>query len=135
MEGAGVWHELVLGTADVVVRRLALDGTEPARETLPLTAAADGTARAALPEGLEGLTSGPSTTARWGRPGADLGPLHQDAVGLSSCYIAQLRATVTYAVAPQRIVVGGGVLKTAGLLDAVRDSSHCSSAGRWPSTP
>jgi fructokinase len=70
---------------------------------------------------LEGLASGPSITARWGRPGTDLGSLHQDAVALSAYYIAQLLATVTYAVAPQRIVVGGGVLKTAGLLDAVRE--------------
>ncbi len=70
---------------------------------------------------LEGLASGPSITARWGRPGTDLGSLHQDAVTLSAYYIAHLLATVTYAVAPQRIVVGGGVLKTAGLLDAVRE--------------
>ena len=70
---------------------------------------------------LEGLVSGPSITARWGRPGTDLGPVQDDAVTLSAYYIAQLLATVTYAVSPQRIVVGGGVLKTPGLLDAVRE--------------
>lgn len=70
---------------------------------------------------LEGLASGPSIEARWGRPGMDLGSLREDAVALSSYYIAQLLATVTYAAAPQRIVVGGGVLKTPGLLDAVRE--------------
>ncbi|MFJ6000707.1 ROK family protein [Arthrobacter sp. NPDC092385] len=69
---------------------------------------------------LEGLASGPSVEARWGRPGTDLGPLRGGAVELSAYYIAQLLATVTYAAAPQRIVVGGGVLKTPGLLDAVR---------------
>ncbi|PPB49285.1 beta-mannosidase [Arthrobacter pityocampae] len=43
-------------TADVVVRRLTLDGTEIARESLPLSAAADGTARAALPAGLAAVS-------------------------------------------------------------------------------
>jgi fructokinase len=70
---------------------------------------------------LEGLASGPSIELRWGRPGPDLGHLRADAVELSSYYIAQLLATVTYAAAPQRIVVGGGVLMTPGLLDAVRE--------------
>ena len=70
---------------------------------------------------LEGLTSGPSLAARWGRPSNDLGPLLPRAVELSSYYIAQLLATVTYATAPQRIVAGGGVLKIPGLLDAVRE--------------
>lgn len=69
---------------------------------------------------LEGLASGPAITARWGRPGTDLGSARDAAMVLSAYYIAQLLATITYAVAPQRIVVGGGVLKTPGLLDAVR---------------
>jgi fructokinase len=70
---------------------------------------------------LEGLTSGPAVAARWGRPGPELRELRQDAIEFSSYYIAQLLATITYAAAPQRIVVGGGVLKTPGLLDAVRE--------------
>ncbi len=70
---------------------------------------------------LEGLASGPAIAARWGRPGDHLGVLRREAVNLSSYYIAQLLAAVTYAAAPQRIVVGGGVLKTPGLLDAVRE--------------
>jgi beta-mannosidase len=49
-DGLSAW------AADVVVRRLALDGTELARETLPLTAAADGTARALLPGGLTAVS-------------------------------------------------------------------------------
>ena len=43
-------------TADVVVRRLALDGTEVARETVHLVAEPDGTARAALPAGLSAVS-------------------------------------------------------------------------------
>ena len=70
---------------------------------------------------LEGLTSGPAVAARWGGQGPELGEQRQNAIELSSYYIAQLLATITYAAAPQRIVVGGGVLKTPGLLDAVRE--------------
>jgi beta-mannosidase len=43
-------------TADVVVRRLALDGTETSRETVSLTASADGTARAVLPAALAAVS-------------------------------------------------------------------------------
>ncbi len=70
---------------------------------------------------LEGLASGPAIEARWGRPATDLGPRQQDSVMMSSYYIAQLLATITYAAAPQRIIAGGGVMKTPGLLDAVRE--------------
>lgn len=70
---------------------------------------------------LEGLTSGPSIAARWGKPGHELGSLRAEAIAFSSYYIAQLLATVTYAAAPQRIIVGGGVLKTQGLFNAVRE--------------
>jgi len=69
---------------------------------------------------LEGLTSGPAVAGRWGRPGRDLGADLKREVDISSYYIAQLMATITYTVAPQRIVFGGGVSKTPGLLKAVR---------------
>ncbi|KNC18399.1 beta-mannosidase [Arthrobacter sp. RIT-PI-e] len=45
-DGLSAW------TADVVVRRFALDGTEVGRETIGLTAAPDGTARSVLPAAL-----------------------------------------------------------------------------------
>ncbi|THJ68560.1 ROK family protein [Arthrobacter echini] len=70
---------------------------------------------------LEGLVSGPAIEARWGKPGTDLGPRQQESVVLSGYYIAQLLATITYATAPQRIIAGGGVMKTPGLLDVVRE--------------
>ncbi|WAB84996.1 ROK family protein [Microcella daejeonensis] len=70
---------------------------------------------------VEGLASGPAIIARWGAsaselPAADLAAVH-DIVGY---YIAQLLSTVTYTVGTERIVLGGGVLRTPGLLDAVR---------------
>ena len=70
---------------------------------------------------LEGLASGPAVRARWGRPGEQLGALHAEAVPLLAHYLAQLLAAVTYTVAPERIILGGGVLKMPGLLQAARD--------------
>lgn len=70
----------------------------------------------------EGLASGPAVLGRWGRPGEalDAGAAAQ-AVPLLAYYLAQLLAAVTYAVAPDRIILGGGVLRIPGLLTAVRD--------------
>ena len=70
---------------------------------------------------LEGLVSGPAIRARWGRPGEQLGALRSEAVPLLAFYVAQLLAAVTYTVAPDRIVLGGGVLKLPGLLQASRE--------------
>lgn len=63
---------------------------------------------------LEGLAAGPAVQARWGRPavGAEV-----DMIG---SYVAQLAVVATLAVAPRRIVIGGGVAKTAGLLGSAR---------------
>ncbi len=72
---------------------------------------------------LEGLASGPSVTARWGRPGAELGELLNRAVEIEAHYLAQLVATLLYVLSPARIVLGGGVLGTPGLLEAVRARS------------
>lgn len=63
---------------------------------------------------LEGLAAGPAVQARWGRPAEGT---ERDII---ASYIAQLVVTITLAIAPSRIVIGGGVAKTEGLLDAVR---------------
>ena len=78
---------------------------------------------------LEGLASGPAVAARWGRPTT---ALHEDltaAVGLEAFYLGQLVATVTYAYRPDRVTLGGGVLKIPGLLDAVRGTAVREIAG------
>lgn len=69
---------------------------------------------------LEGLTSGPAIMKRWGSKDHNLGRSLAQSVELSAYYIAQLMATITYAVAPERIISGGGVMKTPGLIEAVR---------------
>jgi len=71
---------------------------------------------------LEGMASGPAILARWGRPGHDLGPLTERAVALEAHYLASGFRSIVYAVAPQRIILGGGVSELPGLLEAVRRS-------------
>lgn len=68
---------------------------------------------------LEGLASGPAVEARWGRAATDLAG--DEAVAeLESWYLAQLVADVVLILSPQRIVLGGGVMHLAGLLEFVQ---------------
>lgn len=78
---------------------------------------------------LEGLASGPALTARWGRPPRDLGGDLAAAVAIEASYLGQLLTTVTYAYRPDRVVLGGGVAKLPGLLDAVRSAAAAEVAG------
>lgn len=72
---------------------------------------------------LEGLAAGPALKRRWGRPAHELDEHLRLATEIESYYLAQLAAAVTYVLSPQRIVMGGGVMHLAGLLDAVRRST------------
>ncbi len=67
----------------------------------------------------EGLASGPAVEKRWNRRGETLPPDHP-AWQLEARYIAYAVANLIYAFSPQRIVLGGGVMQQAGLLDRVR---------------
>lgn len=70
---------------------------------------------------LEGLAAGPAIEQRWGRAGRDLGDLREPAVAIEAFYLGQLAAAVTLVLSPERIVLGGGVMKIPGLLEEVRD--------------
>lgn len=72
---------------------------------------------------FEGMAAGPAISARWGDRVANLHS-REEVWDLEARYIAQAFRTVTYVLAPQRIIVGGGVLQHDGLLDLVR--SHLS---------
>jgi fructokinase len=68
---------------------------------------------------LEGLASGEALRARTGTPASDLGD--DDPVWeLEAHYLAQGLVNVICTLSPQRLVVGGGVLRRARLLGAIR---------------
>jgi fructokinase len=70
---------------------------------------------------LEGLASGPAVLGRWGADTSSLSSEERDAAfEILGWYIAQLAATTAYTVGVDRFVVGGGVLKAPGLLEAAR---------------
>ena len=68
---------------------------------------------------LEGLASGESMRRRWGRPAERLDD--PSAWELEAEYVALAVLNLTYALSPERIVVGGGVAKHPALLPAVRE--------------
>ncbi|HZJ51396.1 MAG TPA: ROK family protein [Actinomycetota bacterium] len=70
---------------------------------------------------LEGMASGPALAARWGRPAEELsGGDLRDAVELEAFYLAAGLRNVIYTIAPERIVLGGGVSQMPGLLTRTR---------------
>ena len=68
---------------------------------------------------LEGLASGPAIMARWGASLSDLPPDHVGHAIIAD-YLAQFCQTLIALYSPQRIILGGGVLQTIGLLDNIR---------------
>lgn len=68
---------------------------------------------------LEGMASGPAIEARWGRRGEALSELTDQAVSLEAAYLASGFRNLVYALAPERMIVGGGVAGLPGLLAAV----------------
>lgn len=67
---------------------------------------------------LEGLASGTAIHARWGSSLSKLGPDHPGHEIIAS-YLAQACVNVRATLAPEKIVLGGGVIGTAGLLARV----------------
>ena len=68
---------------------------------------------------LEGMASGPAIEARWGRPAHGLGADTAHGVDLEARYLAAGFRNLVYVLAPQRIMLGGGVAKMPGLVAAV----------------
>lgn len=83
---------------------------------------------------LEGLAAGPSIIARWG---ASLSELPDDHIGHSviAWYLAQAAQTFQAILEPARIILGGGVMGTPGLLDRVRAEAANAAAGYFVGTP
>ncbi len=68
---------------------------------------------------LEGMAAGPAIGDRWGAPSAELGN-RPEVWNLEATYLAQALRTFTYVAAPERILLGGGVMQQDGLIDLVR---------------
>ncbi len=68
---------------------------------------------------LEGLASGPAVAGRWGKPAEQLPPDHP-AWSLEAHYLALALSTFIYTLSPQRIILGGGLMRQTGLLPLIR---------------
>lgn len=79
---------------------------------------------------LEGLASGSAIGARWGISAPELGPDHE-AWKLEARYLAMMVQNLVACYAPERIILGGGVMEQDFLLDMVRENYRNGSAGYW----
>ena len=68
---------------------------------------------------LEGLASGPAIEKRWGKSAREL-PTDHPAWGLQARYVALALANFVCTLSPGRIILGGGVMKQAGLFVQIR---------------
>lgn len=68
---------------------------------------------------FEGLASGPAIIKRWAAPLSALAGDHP-AHDITAFYLGHLVQTVRMTLAPHRIILGGGVMRTPGLLDRLR---------------
>lgn len=81
---------------------------------------------------LEGMAAGPALEARFGRP--ETWPGNDVVLEMAVHYLAQGMVALVYTVAPERIVVGGGVSRLPGLHERLRGRVATLLAG-YPETP
>jgi len=77
---------------------------------------------------LEGLAAGPAIKARWRQSLSELGS-PADKIELIASYLSQLAVTLVLLHMPDRLVFGGGVMKTPGLIEALRKATEQRLAG------
>ncbi|WP_298468406.1 ROK family protein [uncultured Erythrobacter sp.] len=80
---------------------------------------------------LEGLASGPAIKARWGASLSEL-PSDHIAHAIIADYLAQLAHSIVAMTAVEIIVLGGGVMRTHGLLERVNQSATELGAAYFP---
>lgn len=78
---------------------------------------------------LEGMAAGPALEARWKRPTRELGHLTEPAVAIEADYLGSALMNLTLTLMPQRIILGGGVMKLPGLLAATKAATTSKLAG------
>ncbi len=81
---------------------------------------------------LEGMTAGPALEARFGKP--ETWPGNDTVTDLVVYYLAQGMVDLIYTVAPERIVVGGGVSRLPTFHERLRDRVEAMLAG-YPDSP
>lgn len=77
---------------------------------------------------LEGLASGPAVIARWGKSLSELGAGHPGPA-MIAWYLGQAVCSFQAVLDPARIVLGGGVMATPGLLDLARAEAKAAARG------
>ncbi|MRN55872.1 ROK family protein [Paenibacillus monticola] len=68
---------------------------------------------------LEGLAAGPAIGKRWGTPAGDL-PIDHPAWEMEAHYLAHALMNYVLILSPQKIVMGGGVMKQSQLFPLIR---------------
>ena len=68
---------------------------------------------------LEGLASGPSIQARWGKPGVELAD-RKEVWELEAYYLAQAICSYIMILSPERIIIGGGVAHQEQMMPMIR---------------
>jgi len=71
------------------------------------------------PNCLEGLASGPAIERRWGRPARELAG-RGEVWELEAFYLAQALCTYIMVLSPERIILGGGVMRQERLFPRIR---------------
>ncbi|MDH5504855.1 MAG: ROK family protein, partial [Acidimicrobiia bacterium] len=79
---------------------------------------------------FEGLASGPAISERWGDEPRQLAPaLARSAAQMEAFYVAEGLRTIVFTLAPERIIVGGGVSQIDGFHQDVRSALMKTLAG------
>lgn len=68
---------------------------------------------------LEGMAAGPSIEKRWGKKGPELAE-DEKVWEIEAYYLAQALASYIYILSPERIIMGGGVMKQQQLFPLIR---------------
>ncbi|MFK5892495.1 MAG: ROK family protein [Pseudomonadota bacterium] len=82
---------------------------------------------------LEGLASGKAIEQRWGKAGQWLKEDHQ-AWQLEAHYLAVLCINLTYSLAPEKIIIGGGVMQQPQLLPLIKKKFTKMMQGYFPAS-
>jgi fructokinase len=80
---------------------------------------------------LEGMVAGPSVIARWGRNLSEL-PADHPGAEIVAWYLGQAIMAYCAVLAPARIVLGGGVMDTPGLVERIVAHARARAAGYFP---